>query len=1089
MKIKLRWQIFLLVSALVTFWQNSWANLGKEGGDHLAEKNRAHCEANLTRREPQLEVAATAEKGKTEHPADPYFRIIPSGRDSDVVPYYEEFARVLNEPGGIADQLGIPRSNQVVQFLKGTELNAIAKGGVGQPVAHYLDGSQILEAYRDTRSLIYEVVYPGPEIQHGFYRDDNPPEQQLSILLHVTGHNHFAMRSFFPHYRAAHVIHESLKLDNLLTRLYQEYDKDEVQQWYLFLQTLAPLQDFYTALYQEPKMFEPQPYDLGDANYRRLVQAGKRVHLQHPRRPTENVMQAFVANIAPHVAPWKREVAEHLVKMLAFQPALVHTQIMNEGWASLYQELIIRHMEKYHTVSHWISAMRVMQSEELPNLRDPYSLGVSAWRQLYKKFMNRPEIKKLPTLLERDRAFIKWADEEVITQMDDFQFLRLGLDREWVERNKFSLVRAALPQEVDRGRLPPPPKNMEDPYPWVIISRDPERVVQNILDQSVYVKFRFRPRVQLRSFSRLASGEVELVINDEVGNVLPLERRSAAPSLFALSQILDKPVSLEAMIHNPNYEKRSNYPFLGGFWEEFEDLEVEVGDRHDEIVRARLVVAPNGALTVYRLYTNERGQEVEERFPEVEKEYGEILHAYLLDLYLEDDQRMEWLSDHNPNIQTYTAQMSAQLTNAAPIEPLVAHAPTVAKALEEYDTMVKRRMARAMERAMGGKGGLRHTQRGLYLKALPSAPHLQFDHQFLQRLAGEARVNPVAPRVDIQIAARSNPFDGDQARGGGVHPVEGGVGDYVWGPNPDGGGQGDGGRKPGGQKPGEGPIDPSYIPITEEYYAKFLGERVKLPNLTPKSGVTRSVKKVRRGRRNQRHGVILPAQILMNAVKKGIGAAGELSPDDVDLLDLANSGVPYMHPRQDWVVKSMKEKIIPEVNAVVTFAMDASGSTQPFWEIYKRMIFDLKTLIKHNYANVVFRWVVFDTAAHVVKDEQEFFKLMLGGGTSYLAGVEKVRELQEEEYPRAEWDRFSFFFGDMEDFGNEAGAAFRSLVAESEFVGALRTNSRAQEAEQLSRELRALSEEDESFGYVNLGDRTTYNVEDLRRLLKNKDEQ
>jgi hypothetical protein len=1059
----------------------------------------AACEHNLTRDEIAQPGVKKSDIGEISNKPvnDPYFLILPSGRDADVIPLYRQFVDELNRPGGVADQLGLPRTNQVVQFLKGTDLNAIAKGGLGQPVAHYLDGSKVLEAYRDTRSLIYEVVYPGPEIQHGFYRDDNPPEQQLSILLHVMGHNHFALRSFFPHYRAAHVIHESLQLDSLLSRLYQDHDKDEVLQWYLFLQTLMPLMDFYAAYYQTPEEFVAEPFDVSSANYRRQVQSGQRPQARHPRRPTENVLAAFVANIPTHAPEWKKEIAEHLVKMMAFQPALVHTQIMNEGWASLCQELIIRHMGEYNTFNHWVSAMKVMQTEATPNLQDPYSLGVSAWRRLYEKFMKRPEVKRLPTLMERDRQFILWADSEVISRMDDFQFLRLALDREWVESKKLSLVRAALPQEIDKDRLKPPPADLEDPYPWIVTSRDPERIVQNILTQSVYGKFRFRPRVQLRDFSRLASGEVELVIDDEIGNALPMDRTSTAPALFALSQILEKPISLEAMIHNPKYERRPANPFLGGFWSPFDMQDIDVGEHEDEIVRARLVVAPNGALTVYRVDTSDRGQKTEQRFAQVEEEYGAILHAYLADLFLEDDTRMEWLTDHNPTLASIVTQMSAQLTNEAPIDALAAHAPTVPKALEEYFTMVQRRTGRAMERAMAGRGGLRNTNRGLYLKALPSAPHLQFDGQFIQKLAGEAEVEPVQPQFGFAVQARPksvNPFDGDQANGGQVSPVDGSVGDFVWGPNPNGGKGGSGDKEPDGQKASEGRMDPSYVPITEEFYAKFLGERVKLPNLSPKAGQTRLTKKVRRGRRNQKTGVMLPAQILMNAVKKGIGATGEFSPDDVDMADLAEVGIPWMHPRQDWVVKSMKEKPVPDINAVVTFVMDASGSTKPYWDIYKRMIFDLKTLIKHNYSNVVFRWVVFDTAAKIVDGEKEFFQIQLGGGTSYKAGVDKVRELQEESYPRGEWDRFSFFFGDMDDFGDEGAGAFRSLVEESEFVGALRTGPESVYYPELNGlydlndELKALSEEDSGFGYVDLGARRNYNIEDLRRLLKNNDE-
>ncbi len=61
-----------------------------------------------------------------------------------------------------------------------------------------------------------EVVFPGDSFQHGFYRDDNRYEQQISIIDHVVGHNNFAYTSMFPHYRAGQGLVASRELDALL---------------------------------------------------------------------------------------------------------------------------------------------------------------------------------------------------------------------------------------------------------------------------------------------------------------------------------------------------------------------------------------------------------------------------------------------------------------------------------------------------------------------------------------------------------------------------------------------------------------------------------------------------------------------------------------------------------------------------------------------------------------------------------------------------------------------------------------------------------------------------------------------------------
>jgi len=156
--------------------------------------------------------------------------IIPSGngRDDDLVPRYRAFVERMSERGGVLDQLGIPRTKQVVEFLSGVDMRAITSTPAAQPMAHFWDGAQMVQAAANPRSLVYEVVFPGPDYHHGYYRDDNPFEQQLSILMHVIGHNHFAVSSHFPHYRASNAPQSAIDFNEVMVSAYEVAPKEDV---------------------------------------------------------------------------------------------------------------------------------------------------------------------------------------------------------------------------------------------------------------------------------------------------------------------------------------------------------------------------------------------------------------------------------------------------------------------------------------------------------------------------------------------------------------------------------------------------------------------------------------------------------------------------------------------------------------------------------------------------------------------------------------------------------------------------------------------------------------------------------------------
>lgn len=1028
------------------------------------------------------EVLAGESKGNERS----QFRVIESPRAKIEAKVYAEYVKELVAPGGLLDQLGIEMTGQVIEFLQPRDLNALTSGTAGgYPVRHYLDGASVLGSLMPRGGgFALEVVYPGPNYQHGFYRDDNPVNQQFSIIDHVVGHNHFALKSGLGHYRYGQGLEATRELDEVLKKAYEVSNKDEVQRFYLWALTLSRLWDWYAPLLDQVSDFEPET----NGQALDLLGRSKSSRFRHPKRVTENVLAAFAANLHSSEPSWKRQILEKLITSMSFRPALVHTQIMNEGWASLMQEIIPKHTKDHHNFSYWMDASRVMQTEGVPQLQDPYSLGVACWRRIRERFFAQESISNLKTPIEKDRAFIAHATE-LISTMTDEEFLRFAIDQTFVDRFKLAVAKK-LPQE-DWTNLPPPIKPDES-WQWRIVSKDVNRVVQMIIDRVLKPKYFYNPRVKLVEFNRPGSGEVEFILDDAAGVAFPLKQNTLGPSLYAMANIIGKPVSLLASLaigeFNDGWAWNPIWGPMPPWWQE---------PSAPELIRARIVVAPNGDLKVYRITDKRKNDEVsllsaEQRILDEEFDSSltrtlmSHLKAYIDDLYLEDDEELKRIYQGSAELRKLEQLAITQMVESQPYDGLLSQAPNAAGSMLEFKEMLERRLFKSLERAIRQKGGLASGPNGVRVKALPSVVNLSFDAQYIQKMKEGMDSAPVSERNLNRTFAieqkRESPFNSDES--GGVGSIPGEEGDHFWGP----GGESEG---ESGTEAGEGEEDLSWVELPEGLYEKFLGERVKLPILNRKPGDSKTKATRVGGSVRRKQGILLPDEVLNNAMKRGVGViAGEEGEDPFeDLTDTLEAGFERLQPK-DIVVKSKVPDKKPDIKAVVTFVLDASGSTANYMEAFKRFVYDVESLVRASYKGFAFRYIIFDTEAHVLKNKRDFFRAELGGGTLYSAGIKKAQELFEKEYPWASWDRYTFLLGDMDDFSPEqAFNDIKKLLESSDYFGVVAglhgigggwTN-------EFNERLRSESLENKQLGHTVLDADGGYRIENIREVLKNTD--
>jgi hypothetical protein len=87
-------------------------------------------------------------------------------------------------------------------------------------------------------------------------------------------------------------------------------------------------------------------------------------------------------------------------------------------------------------------------------------------------------------------------------------------------------------------------------------------------------------------------------------------------------------------------------------------------------------------------------------------------------------------------------------------------------------------------------------------------------------------------------------------------------------------------------------------------------------------------------------------------------------------------------------------------------------------ELVERTFTPLDWYLTGKYDNAEFVYIAHDAEAWQVERE-EFFGIRSGGGTKISSAYHLTKEILEEEYPWADWNRYVFAAGDSENSSND----------------------------------------------------------------------
>jgi uncharacterized sporulation protein YeaH/YhbH (DUF444 family) len=222
------------------------------------------------------------------------------------------------------------------------------------------------------------------------------------------------------------------------------------------------------------------------------------------------------------------------------------------------------------------------------------------------------------------------------------------------------------------------------------------------------------------------------------------------------------------------------------------------------------------------------------------------------------------------------------------------------------------------------------------------------------------------------------------------------------------------GLAPGNVQPGDGHQAGSEggehaleVDVSLEELAELLGEELGLPNIEPRGKQRIDHHRLRytgvntTGPESLRHF----KRTFKQALKRQI-LGGGYNPENPVI-------VPYKEDRRYRTWKIINE---PEVNAVIIYMMDVSGSMgDEQKEIVRIESFWLDAWLRKHYKGIASRYIIHDAVAKEV-DRDTFFHTRESGGTMISSAYKLCAELIEQSFPAAQWNIYPFHFSDGDNW-------------------------------------------------------------------------
>lgn len=467
------------------------------------------------------------------------------------------FLDSLNDIGVIAGQLGLdpfPTHYEVVPSNIMYEMAAYGLPGIFPHWTHGKTYHIMKTRYDYGLNKIYEmVINADPSV--AFLLENNGELQNKVIAAHVLGHSDFFKNNVYfknTNRQITDITH--LHAERIRNYEYQ-YGWREVEQFLDSVLTISSHVDNSSP----NKISNPQDYkkwaitehekrtkkpESPSSQYDDILLLGKAKEKETKTLKTpipldkEPDLLWFISTHSPlPLKDWQQDIINIVRELNLYFYPQKETKIMNEGWAALFHQKIIREMgEKGLITDDEFIQYSVMNATVLTPSRtplNPYLVGVKIWEDIEKKFKGN--------IKDKDKKPKNWFGEEIDTKVYQGS---ISYDPFWVRETHrdISFIAEYLTDElVDELDLYTYEK-VEDK--WVITEKDPKKVRQNFVNS---LQNYGQPVINIDVGGGDYNGNQELYLkHDWEGQKLDLER--AKKTLTHIYNLWGRTVHLETVL-------------------------------------------------------------------------------------------------------------------------------------------------------------------------------------------------------------------------------------------------------------------------------------------------------------------------------------------------------------------------------------------------------------------------------------------------------------------------------------------------------------------------------------------------------------
>lgn len=434
----------------------------------------------------------------------------------------------------IARELGLDPPETLFHLVSSEEIYDIAARGLPGRYSHWFFGQsyQLQKRQYDMgMSRIYELVI-NTRPAHAYLLEGNSLVAQTLVMAHVLAHVDFFQRSRYFSPADTNILPRVRHAAGRIHGYMEQYGREVVEDFIDHCEALA-FQLPYEQLGGRPEPRRPQfttePFDdlfPEETGTRKEEIAARAANFkQHfPRQPERDVLK-FIAEYAPQLEDWQRDIISIVRTETAYFVPQTRTQILNEGFAVYMHNQILQVLEldtddflEYQSMNAGV----VTPQRGHPN---PYSLGLVMWQEIAR-------IADDPTDEERNKW--PWAGEG--EAMEKMKEIAEGYD------DAAFLAEFLTPRVCELAQL----------YTWdieaerrkkraVISSREHEEILERMVAEHTN---RGLPVIEIVDANALNRGELWM---RHLHNGLGLDPEYATASLKHLVQLWGKPVVVESI--------------------------------------------------------------------------------------------------------------------------------------------------------------------------------------------------------------------------------------------------------------------------------------------------------------------------------------------------------------------------------------------------------------------------------------------------------------------------------------------------------------------------------------------------------------